>query len=424
MRFLEAELAKYERRVERISENPDPTKLRCNLLLNEMWRDHRRRMLQEWQDGKPFLYLSGGGIYPYLFMAMGFRPIHLPMTADRATTGAAQYFEVSRGRGYPDTTCDRIQVELGLALSGDLPKPSFVAIATGECMPITYGAHWLAKHFQCPSYALDVDLEDNYESLRYLVRQFEEMIDLAEKEVPGVKYDEAKHRALLEKVDQVHAYEQQIYELKRAVPCPISGKDALRMAGPELIEDPRYVEYYRLFLEEMQERVARGIGVLPEEKMRVMWLVSAPFYADPFSFLEKRGVAMPLYDAGAAGGEETPSLSDETAYGRKLTLLEFEASLLNRGWRRGTAERKVRFVLDRCREMHIDAIIYFMLWGCTPELSMAKIIAERVEQELGIPTLMIEGWCLDAEKYDQADFEKRLDDFIDVCLMRKGVAPT
>ena len=39
MRYLENEVAKYERRVKRIRENPDPTKLKSNLMLYEMQLD-------------------------------------------------------------------------------------------------------------------------------------------------------------------------------------------------------------------------------------------------------------------------------------------------------------------------------------------------------------------------------------------------
>ncbi|MBI2856848.1 MAG: 2-hydroxyacyl-CoA dehydratase [Chloroflexi bacterium] len=422
MNFFEAEIRKYDRRIQRISQDPDPAKLKCNLLLNQMWLDYRKQLLKEWEQGMPFVYDSGGGLPIYLFRAMGFRPIHLPMTADRATREAGKYFEVSRGLGYPDSTCDRIQVEMGLVLSGDLPKPSFVAICSGECLPITYGAYWLAERFGCPAHALDCDLEDSLDSVRYLASQCEEMIRLAEKSVPGVKYDEARHIEYQRKVMQAQAYEWEIYELKKQVPCPISGKDALRMPGRELIDDPRYLEYFQLFRDEVKERAEKGIGALPEEKMRVMWLVSAPFYADPFSFLESRGVAIPIYDVGVGSGRENRSIDDEATYGRKLTPLEFDASVMNRGWRRGMSERKVQFVLARCRDLHIDAIVYFMLWGCMPELGMARIVADRVEQELGIPTLMIEGACLDSQRYNQADFEARLDAFVSMCLARIGAS--
>ena len=33
----------------------------------------------------------------------------------------------------------------------------------------------------------------------------------------------------------------------------------------------------------------KGVGAVSEEKLRVMWAISGPFYSDPFRFLKKGG---------------------------------------------------------------------------------------------------------------------------------------
>ncbi len=424
MNFLEAEVAKYERRVKRIKENPDPTKLKANLLLYEMWLSHRKKMLKQFNEGVPFAYLSGGSVYNTLFRAMGFHTIHLPTTADRVGSGAAKYFDIARQRGYPDNTCDRIQVYLGLTMSGELPRPSFVFYYGGECLPLTYGGRWVAEEFKVPSYFLDYPEEDSgYEGFQHVLKQYRELISYCESEVPGVKFDEAKLGEYQRKTDMNHHLHQEIYELKKRVPCPISGKDALRMPSMELCDEPQFGEYYKLFRDEMREKAEKGIGALPEEKARVMWVVSAPFYADPFSFLESRGVAVPIYDAGVGGGERREYVppDDEKKYGRRLSPLEYLASQTAEGAEGRTPGSKSERILKNCRELHLDGVIYFMLSGCMPEIGCGRIVAENLERELGIPTLLIDGYCLDSAKYNQTDFESKLDAFVSVLLARKGV---
>ncbi len=422
MNYLEMEVAKYERRVKRIRENPDPTKLKCNLLLYEMWLDYRKKMLKDWEAGAPIMYMSGG-VCVDLFRSMGFYTIHLPQTADRAGKDASRYFEIARKYGYPDMTCDRIQVYLGIANSGELPPPSFIYYYGGECLPLTYGAKWLSEQRKCPSYCVDYPTEGNKEGFQYLLKQYREMISYCESEVPGIKFDEARLGEYQRKAERVYHINREIYELKKLVPCPVSGKDALRMAGFELIDDPRYEEYFQLMRDEMIAKAEKGTGGLAEEKARVMWVVSAPFYADPFSFLESRGVAVPVYDAGVGGGERRPHvpLDDEKRYGRRLSPLEYMA---DRG-AEGTGGRlpgpKADYILKVCRELHLDGVIYFMLSGCMPEIGCGRIVADRTEKELGIPTLLIDGYCLDSAKYNQIDFESKLDAYVSVLLARKGV---
>lgn len=428
MNFFEWEITKYERRIERIKNNPDPTKLQCNQLLYEMWLDFRKQQLKEWAEGRPFAYESGGLGVQRVLQALGFRTIHLPTTADRAGDRAAQYFDACRRPGYPDTICDRIQVYMGMALSRDIPPPRFVAIGFGECLPCTYGSRWLMEVFKVPGFTVDMDCyiqdqEDNEECLKHLTHQLEEMISLAEKEVPGIKFDEAKLAELQERERTTQLIRDEIREIKRAVPCPVSGKDSLRMPPIDLIHDPRYLEYMNMFRDEVREKAARGVGALAEEKLRFAWLVSAPFYTDPFSYLEKRGVAVPIYDAGADAPRAM--IGDEELYGRKLSPLEAEAAEMivpHASGRRGPSENKVHQTVNIVRDMNLDGVVFFMLWGCTSELGHAKLVADRVEEETGVPTLMIEGWCLDSEKYDKDQFENQLGSFVDLCLVKKGLA--
>ncbi len=424
MNYLEAEVAKYERRVKRIRENPDATKLKSNVLLYEMFLDYRKQTLKDWQDGVPFAYLSGGSVYNHLFRAMGFRTIHLPNTADRAVSDAARYLEISRQRGYPDNTCDRIQVYLGLTMSGELPRPSFLFYYGGECLQLTYGGRWLAEEFKVPSYCLDYPLENSgHEGYQHVLKQYREMISLCESEVPGIKFDEAKLADYQRKADMIHSFNQEIFELKKRVPCPLSGRDALRRPSVELCDDPRYPEYFQLCRDEMMAKAEKGTGGLAQEKARVIWVVSAPFYADPFSFLESRGVAVPVYDAGMGSGDQREYVSpyDEKRYGRRLSPLEYMASMVAERSEGRTPDSKSKRIIKCCRELHLDGIIYFMLSGCMPEIGCGRIVADRAEEELGIPTLLIDGYCLDSAKYNQTDFESKLDAFVSVLLARKGI---
>ncbi len=167
----------------------------------------------------------------------------------------------------------------------------------------------------------------------------------------------------------------------------------------------------------------KGMGAVKEEKLRVMWGVSGPFFADPFRFLEEKGVSIPYWHIGEGSrfsGAHFPFYGDESEYGRKLSPLEDEARMFNSSAWGGLGKRWIEDTIFLCRDLSIDALIYYQLWGCTVTVNLGKIVADAVERELGIPTLLVEGRCLDQESFDQRELENKLADFVEMCLALRG----
>ncbi|MFC1962169.1 hypothetical protein ACFLWN_03910 [Chloroflexota bacterium] len=71
--------------------------------------------------------------------------------------------------------------------------------------------------------------------------------------------------------------------------------------------------------------------------------------------------------------------------------------------------------------MKIDALVHYQLMGCDVNIGSAKVLAEMAEKELGVTSLMIDGYEWDQRRWNREDFEEKLTNFIDTCLIRKGV---
>jgi len=148
--------------------------------------------------------------------------------------------------------------------------------------------------------------------------------------------------------------------------------------------------------------------------------VAGPFYDDPFSWLEQRGVAIPAaemttYNGWFSGRE---SIWGDPWPGRKLTPLEEEARQMDFVWGR-VGQYWIDTHIHSCRDLHLDGIIYFLQWGCPTSNTVGKLIADTAEKELGIPTLFIEGRMLESSMYDKKDFYNRLEDFIEIASAKK-----
>ena len=420
MNFYESEIAKAEKRIKRIEENPDPTKLKSNKMLYELDRDLYSYRLRRWKEGKPF----AEGLNAPIFKSMGLEPLNLDMCADRSQLTAKE-FGIIRGAGYPDSACDRTVLLMAMYINKLLPPPAFVVSSQVACDPIMLMYAAVAAMFNAPQACLDIGLEANDDTLRYITAQLGEIIEYAAAKVPGVKFDESKLIELQEADRKCFNLLHEIYEFRKSVPCPMAGRDTFRLPLPaSYYPDPyKALEFYEVWRDEVAERVAKGIGAVKEEKGRVLWAVSGPFYADPFPILENRGISIPWFEYDMAmrwSVVKYGNYGDEKEYGRKLSILEEEARIINSLSWAGKADRWVEDVLYLCRDLNIDAIINFLQVGCTATVGLAKILEDEADKQLGIPTLQIEGRQLDHSYFDKKQVADQLNMFIDILLRRKA----
>jgi benzoyl-CoA reductase/2-hydroxyglutaryl-CoA dehydratase subunit BcrC/BadD/HgdB len=423
LNFLEREIAKYERRLKRIEQGPlDPHKLKSNKLYYALELEYRRSQLDAWRQGRPFA--AATGLSP-LMRAMGFAYWDSVQAADRVGQEANSYFDVVRAEGLPDYACDRTVITTVMSITGNVPVPDFILTSNHACDLFALCLTTLGYYFSVPTYYVDIGFEANNETLRYVTEQLREAIGFVESMVPGVKYDEDRLMELQE-LDRIgFSYYRDIYELKKRVPCPIGPRDAFREPRkPSIYHDPhKALDWLRSFRDELAERAETGMGVMSDEKLRLMWAVSGPLNFDPFEILEKRGVSLPVFQFGMSSrwyGSVYPVYGDETEYGKKLSPLEEEARMINCNAWAGLAKRWVDDILFQCRDQKIDAIVYFMQVGCVTSRCTGAMVAQEAEKQLGIPTLLLEGRMLSTDRQSQVDFQNQLSDFIDIAITRKG----
>ncbi len=423
--YLKEEMSRCERRIKKIQGNPDPSKPKSNILLYELERDFRAEQIEAYKTGKPIGIANLGP----LTRAMGMVPWDAVMAADRTHGEAARkYFDTIRKEGMPEHTCDRCSILIPMVLDGDFPKPDLVTTSNWECIPIFLSYVIVAQLLNIPLFNIDRHFM-NYkgvmddEQLRYVTEQIEELIDFAKKKVPGCTFDEDYLIELQEYDRQYLQHFQTLWKLKAAVPCPLSGRESFReIRLADMYPDPKKaVEYMRLYVEEVGERVEKGMGAAKQpERLRLLWSVAGPFYADPFTWLEERGVSIPaaemtVYNGWFSGRE---AIWGDPWKGRKLTPLEEEARQFDYVWGR-LGDQWVATHIHSCRDLKLDGIIYFQQWGCPASNNMGKVVADVAEKELGIPTLLIEGRMLESSVYDEKDFYTKLSDFIEIAEARK-----
>ena len=426
MNFFEEEVAKLSRRVKNIAENPIPGKLKSNKLLYELDLDLRLHQMEAWQQGRPF---AEPGLFHPLLQALGFEIGDYIMAADR-TSHADEHFDTVRTMGYPDSLCDRTIVQLAMLNSQHMPPPALVVMHNNACEAIKLSGNALGRISGAQIYAIDVPVnteERPQEVLTYVTAQLRGLIDFVEERFPGHKFDEELFTELLEADRIATQCCQGVYEARKAVPCPVDGRDAFReLRLPSWFSNWRLaVQYFLEWRDEMVERAEKGISGLKEEKLRFLWTVSGPFYFDPFPLLTSQGVAVPYFHYGMGGrmwGVLYPNYGEEHMFQRELTPLEEMARFVMYNSWAGLGTRWLTDTLRVAQDLKVNGIINFIQVGCTAISGLNTMLAQSSERELGIPTLNIEGRMLDATFFNQTEFETRMGVFIDTCLSRKAAA--
>ncbi len=419
--FIEEQIQNLQRRIKSIEQNPRPEYMKSNKLMYEIQLENFMYIMESWKAGKPFAVMEFVG---QLASCMGFVPQGYIMWGDRVRDPQRYYNLAVSKMGFPEHTCDRTMTALGLFLSGEVPTPKFMVTQRIPCDPERWSSTAAAKYAGVLHFELSRLGSCDDENTRCLAEQVEELIEFAEKSVPGIKYDESKLIELQEKSRLPRMYLRESYELRKKVPCPISPQDAFRLAAMGV--NPRHpeksLEYCRMYRDELFERAEKGIGGVPDEKLRIAWLATGPYGRSTFDLLSKKGVALPWFHYGmgphAFGllANDDEDLGDD---GRQLKPIE----KLVKGWNSnvwgGQGEMWVDSLITACRDLKIDAVVDFLQVGCITTKNLKRITAQRVKEELGIPTLDLEGREFFATEAGTIEMNKKLEDFLDLCIANK-----
>jgi hypothetical protein len=422
MNMLEKLIEGNKKALKEMDENPDPTQLRSNRLALEFELDGYRTLLEAWQQGKPLLthFPSSG-----LARAMGtynvlYEDIFMFL---RVLEGIPRYYQTAHSMGIPLFMCDAFSLSTAAVKLGELPPPRIATVCTGgACRVWLYHLKVFAEYFGVPTFEVDIPQEYNEESIKYLANQLGELTKFVEEHVPGLKYDQDKHIEIIEANRTWINYCLKEWELKKRVPLPMSNMESTMLPlhfDPALYgKKEKVLEFWRTRVEEIEKQAARGVG--KEERLRLLWVVGAPLYVDFLAILDRLGVSVPAVWLPALGmfNGRRANWGDEKEFGRRLTPLEEEARFLL-GDIYGSQEW-ADDVVWMCRELSCDAIVYFQLVGCLHIGSLATLVADTVERELGLPTLVLRGRLHDPATLSPEEFESRLTEFVDMVLARKG----
>lgn len=375
-------------------------------------------------------------------------------------TYSVKYCQVAEAEGFRDYICGYARAMLGYVIDnirnkaweeaplGGLPLPDLMISTSYTCDARMKWFETMAQMMKVPFFLLDVpelphDLPATLPSgrqplifpesrfkkgrrplvtspkdydLDYMVSQWEDCIAFIE-DVTGHKYNPDKLNEALDWSYKTAEIEREIYQLRKAVPAPMSSADGFACAYPRLylMGTRRCYEFFVALRDELKERVAQKIGVIPEEKFRLMWYgLPTWFNMGIFNYFEKIGgvfVWETFYNTGLLPPRRPEDPIKELAikcFQNRLGAITGPISIGD----------SLSEVVQEAREYKIDGAVLAYLITCRyivyPVVEIAKILRE----ELGVPSVNLESDLVDERIFAESQAFVRLDAFGEQLLNR------
>jgi benzoyl-CoA reductase/2-hydroxyglutaryl-CoA dehydratase subunit BcrC/BadD/HgdB len=336
-----------------------------------------------------------------ILRAMGFL-VYFPETHS-AMLGAGRtstdYIPYANSVGYSPEICSYLTADIGAYMRGftpltkaygieRIPKADVLVFNTNQCRDVQDWFAWYAKEFDAPLIGVHTyrgvgEVTDKH--IISITKQFEEMISPLE-EVSGLKFD-------IDELSRVVALSRQCSDLWRevldtaaAIPSPLTFFDGTTLMGPAVVGrgTQEAVDYYRILLAELEERIAEGVGAVDGEQFRIYW-EGMPIWgrlrahSELFASLKACVLASTYCNSWifSAFDAADPFASMARAYTELFIVRSDEAK-----------EQYIKKMLDFFR---VDGIVYHNARTCPNNSNSRYGLPQRLAEETGVPYLVIDG---------------------------------
>ena len=137
---------------------------------------------------------------------------------------------------------------------------------------------------------------------------------------------------------------------------------------------------------------------------RILWMHLKPYYkSEIFDILKKENCIVSFEEINYVYWPELDPLKPFESLAKKM-LSHFLG---------GKIDNLVNVILDLAREYKIDGVVLFSHWGCRQSNGGARIIKDNLKK-LSIPTLVIDGDCVDRNNSSHGQIKTRMQGFLEI----------
>ena len=409
-----------EKRKKRRPGKPNPhlgPPLKCSRRLREIMTRHY--YLSRFAPGaKPVAWVTSGAPVE-LLRAFDFYTVYPENHG--ALCGARkmgpELCSAAENQGYHPDLCSYARIDLGTAFSGKtptgrLPRPDLLFCSNNICQTVLYWFKALAHYWNIPLILFDTpynfkDIRDH--DIQYMANQLREMIPELER-ISGRKFSERRFQEIVTIARDSATLWGEVLATMKNRPAPMSIFDAFVHLAPivSLRGLPVALEYYKILLHELQQRVHEGIGAITNEKKRLMWdNIAIWFKIRDWSLLfAERGFNFVAATYTNAWAETIQYLDTQEPF--ESMARTYGLVILN-----NNLNHRLELMAQMIKDYHVDGLVVHSDRSCKPysvgQYDLKRLLSER----LGINAVVIEADMTDSRAYSEEQARTRLEAFFE-----------
>ncbi len=365
-----------------------------------------------------------------ILRAMGFL-VHFPENHGAmlgATRMATDLIPHANALGYSPDICSYLTADIGAYVKGvtplakaykgieRVPRPDVLVYNTNQCRDVQDWFAWYAKEFDVPLLGIHThrgigDVEEKHS--QSIAKQMEALIEPLEK-ISGTKFDMAELKRVVGLSRECSDLWKKVLDTASAKPSPLTFFDGTIHMGPAVVlrGTQTAVDYYKLLLAELEERVANKVAAIEGERFRIYWdgmpvwgrlrenselfanqsvNVLASTYCNSWIFSDFDG--------------DDPFNSMAKAY-TKLFIVRADNA-------------KEEYVKNMLEFFKVDGIIYHDAKTCPNNSNCRYGMPQRMEKLTGIPSLTINGDLNDMRMVSDEQTKTNVEAFIEQLAEKK-----
>ena len=350
------------------------------------------------------------------------------------------YIMEAERSGHSEDVCTYVKSDIGMMAKGNigpngrkLPDPDVLLLSYTGCFTFMKWFELLREQYKCETifmqtpYLADGKITPNM--VQYMVKQFKEDVIPKLEKASGVKFDIDRLREYLRKSAKAEDDLVHVLQSAKNKPSPIDAYfGGIYYIGPIFgafrgTDDA--IEYYKYLREEVDERVAKGLGpVTPdgemqEEKYRLV-VEGPPNYTSFRQFWKM------FYEEGA-----TVVASSYTKVGGTYDFgfrhdpdrpLETLAEYCLGVYTNRSLPMRIEMLVNYINEYEADGLLINSIKSCNSFSAGQLLIMREVEKRTGKPAAFIETDLVDPRYFSAANVKNRLESYFQMVEQKRSGA--
>lgn len=407
------------------AEEKKKRKFRSATRMREIMTEYYIEAKSAQQSGKKVAWItSGGPVEPLIVMDV------IPVYPENygAMIGASHMggdlCEKAEALGYSTDLCSYARADIACAREnggpiGGLPRPDMLICCNNICGTVLKWYEVQARYFNVPLYIFDTPFchtEFPEEARKYVRSQLDEYVAFLE-QTCGKAFDMSKSMEVGRLSIEGQRLWQAVLDTAAHKPAPMTAFDAffflaliVTLRGTKTV-----VDFYKELLAEMKERIEKGISAIENERYRLLWDNLPIWYR-----LKWLSETFASHGASLVADTYTTAWCGSMKYIDENNFIDSMAEAYTRIWLNIGIDEMVKTVLDMIDKYEVDGVVVHSNRSCKPYSFGQYDIQRIIQDQKGIPCMMIESHMNDERSFSESQAATRIDAFMEMIKQRKG----